>query len=715
MSRRRRGRPSPAPGPPLAPVSRARPSPRTGLAALGLIALAIAVVAGVRAWRAGAAPAASGASVLLVTIDTLRADHVGAYGATTGATPHLDALAARGTLFEEALASVPLTLPSHATVLSGLEPPHHGVHANGRSFFPSDRATLATALQDRGYATGAFVAAFVLDRRFGLARGFDVYDDRIERRREGASVMESERPCPVVAAAAEQWIAAREGAFFAWVHFYEPHAPYDPPPPFLEQQAGRPYDGEIAAADACLGRVTAAAEARAKGRLVIAVTGDHGEALGDHGERTHGFFVYQSTLRVPMILAGPGIPASRRADVARTVDLLPTILARVGVPAPAGLDGADLLAAARGTEAYAETLYPETLGWAGLRALRLGALKYIDAPRPELYDLGADPGETHDLAGLRSADADRLRRGLQALRATERAAPAVASDPATAERLRALGYVAGPAAPAAAAPRIDPKDALPAWRLFEDAIWTDARGAHEAAAQALSKLVQGEPANLAFRQALAAALRSGGKPVEAARVLGGLETLAPSDPLAWHERAIALDAAGQAAEAIRAERRALVLDAALPEAHNHLGSLLARGGKTAEALDEFERATALDGNNAGAWTNRANALRDLGRGAEAVAAYEQAARLAPRDPGPRNGLGVLAVGAGDFERAAALFEEALAIDPGYHEARLNLAVADVRRGRPAAARAALQELLRRGPDAVTAQKAADFLRDIGTR
>ena len=680
------------------------------LGALAAIALVAAVV-----FFAGRPREVEGTSVLLVTIDTLRADHVGAYGAKTGATPHLDALAARGTVFDEVLASVPLTLPSHASLLSGLEPPHHGLHANGRSIFPADRPTVATLLQGRGYATAAFVAAYVLDRRFGLGRGFDLYDDRIERRTTGTSVLESERPCTVVAAAAEEWITRQQGSFLAWVHFYEPHAPYDPPSPYREQQAGRPYDGEIAAADACLGRVVAAAEARARGRLIVVVTGDHGEALGDHGEPTHGFFVYQSTLRVPLIIAGAGVPASHRTGLARTVDILPTILARVAVSAPGGLDGGDLLGPARGTEAYAETLYPETLGWAGLRALRLGALKYIDAPRPELYDLGADPGETQNLVTTRAADADRLRRGLDALRATERAAVSTANDPEIAERLRALGYVAPPAAATATGPRLDPKDALGSWRLFEEAIWSDARGEHASAAQALRGLVRREPGNPAFRQALATALRAQGRAPEAAEALGPLETIAPSDPVAWHERAIALDAAGSAEEATRSERRAIALDLSLPEPHNHLGSLLARGGRTAEALEEFSRATSLDANNADAWTNRANALRALGRGGEAAAAYETAARLAPRDPGPRNGLGVLSIDAGDLDRAAALFTEALAIDPRYHEARLNLAVAQVRRGNPAAARATLHALLQDRPDPEMAAKAAAFLRDLGNR
>ena len=702
MSRRKRSEPTSAAPPPRR---------RRSVFLLAGAVCALAVLAVLLIGR-GRSREAAGASVLLVTIDTLRADHVGAYGAKTGATPHLDALAARGTVFEEALASVPLTLPSHASLLSGREPPHHGVHLNGRSIFPADAPTLATVLKGRGYATAAFVAAYVLDRRFGLARGFDLYDDQVERRGAGASVLESERPCLAVVAAAEQWIGGQTEPFFAWVHFYEPHAPYDPPSPYREQQGGRPYDGEIAAADACVGRVVAAAEARASGRLLVAATSDHGEALGDHGELTHGFFVYQPTLRVPLILAGAGVRVSRRTAPARAVDLVPTVLAQLGVSVPAGLDGADLFGPARGAEAYAETRYPETLGWAGLRALRVGALKYIDAPRPELYDLGADPGETRNLFPTRAADAQRLLRGLDALKATERAAVSTANDPEIAEKLRALGYVAAPAE-TTSGPRLDPKDALPSWRLFEEAIWADARGDHAAAVDGLRPLVRREPGNPAFRQALAAALRGAGRPAEAAEAMGALDTIAPSDPVAWHERAIALDAAGQMDEAMRSERRAIALDSALPEPHNHLGSLLARGGRHAEALVEFTRATTLDPNNAAAWTNRANALRAMGQPRDAAEAYRAAGRLAPRDPGPRNGLGVLAVESGELDRAVALFEEALAIDPRYHEARLNLAVAQVRRGDPAAARAALQALLRGQPDRETAAKAAAFLRDLG--
>ena len=220
--------------------------------------VAVAALVALRLWRR--APAARPQpSVLLVTIDTLRADRVAAYGGDASLTPNMNALAGQGAVFEEALASVPLTLPSHATILSGLEPPHHGVHDNGTYVFPGDRETLATLLKARGYATAAFIGAYVLDRRFGLARGFDVYDDAIERRDTGGSVLESERRGDVVVAAAQAWIERQGGPFFAWVHLYDPHAPYDPPSPHRERLAARPYDGEVAFADECFGRLVNAA------------------------------------------------------------------------------------------------------------------------------------------------------------------------------------------------------------------------------------------------------------------------------------------------------------------------------------------------------------------------------------------------------------------------------------------------------------------------
>jgi choline-sulfatase len=684
-----------------------------GGAALLLAALALWFAARGRAPGAGRGPRPS---LLLVTIDTLRADRVGAYGGPKGLTPALDELARRGVVFDEALAAVPLTLPSHATILSGLEPVRHGVYDNGTYVFPESRETLATRLAAEGYATGAFVAAYVLDRRFGLARGFSLYDDRITRRSEGMNVLESERRCPEVVAAARPWIEGQAGPFFAWVHLYDPHAPYDPPPAFAERAPNAPYDGEVAAADACTGELIAAARARAGEALVVAVISDHGEALGDHGEATHGLFVYQSTLRIPFLLSGPGAPAGERRGFARSVDVMPTLLGRLGVAVPAGLDGADLLAGPVPREAYAESRYAASFGWAPLHALRLGSLKLIDAPRPELFDLGEDPGEERNLAGARAADVERLRGALRALRSREAAAGRAASDPETAERLQALGYVAAPAAPTGvveAATARDPKDALPLYRAFESAVWADARGESARAARELGELVEREPGNASFRRTYASVLRRLGRATEAARVLDGLEQVAPDDAVAWHDRALALAEAGRPDEALRADERASVLNPSLPEPYNHRGALLASAGRYSDALTAFDAAVRLDPNNGQAWSNRANVLRALGRPQEAAQAYRRASELQPSAIDPLNGLGVLAVEAGRLDEAAGLFARILDSDPSYQEARLNLAVVEARRGRVERARALATQVVAQARETELRARAQALLQDLG--
>ena len=510
-------------------------------------------------------------------------------------------------------------------MLTGLEPPRHGVHVNGSSVVPAELETLATRLRSAGYATGAFVGAYVLDRRFGLARGFDHYDDRITRGDETKSVLESERRGEDVVAAATAWAAAQPAPFFAWVHLYDPHAPYEPPEPFREEYQGRPYDGEVAYADSCVGRLLQAVRAaRQDPQLLVAVLGDHGESLGEHGELTHGFFVYQSTLRVPWLLAGPGVPAGvRRKGPARTVDLVPTLLGRLALEVPARLDGVDLFARDSASESYAESLYPESFGWAPLRSFRLGALKLVLAPRPELYDLESDPAEAKNLAALRPDALARLRQALAAARAEERTAAPARQDQESAERLRALGYVAGTRAESGedAKERPDPKDRLELYRVFEDATWADARGEGDGPLASLRQLVVREPDNPVFRRALAAALRRRGRNGEAVAALGRSD---PRDAVTWHERALAQAGAGRLADAAESDRRAIALDPLLPDPRNHLGVLLARQGQLGDALASFDAALALDPNDARAWNNRANALRDLrrasgGRGQPTVA------------------------------------------------------------------------------------------------
>ena len=404
-------------------------------------------------------------NLVIVTIDTLRADRLGCYGNRGVATPRLDHIAAGGALFEQAAVHVPLTRPSHVSIFTGLLPAEHGIRDNVSPSLASDVPSLAPMLKAAGFRTGAFVSSIVLSRQSGLNRGFDDYSDRFEIDADDARFLNTiQRPGDVAMREALAWIpSAGDGRFFAWIHLYDPHDPYEPPEPYASRYAGRPYDGEVAWTDELMGRLEGGLERLGlQDKTLLVVTSDHGEGLGEHGETVHGFFVYESTLRVPLIVRGPGVaPGRRMKGVARSVDLLPSVLDLLGVPAPAGWKGSgrSLAPVLRGTAAMAtsEPAYAESLlpllhyGWSDLRALRDGRWKYIQAPRPELYDLEADPGETRDLAAEMPARAEALRNGLAAHLSRERAVKTDAAGvPADLlEKLGALGYL-GAGAPRSA-------------------------------------------------------------------------------------------------------------------------------------------------------------------------------------------------------------------------------------------------------------------------
>jgi arylsulfatase A-like enzyme/Flp pilus assembly protein TadD len=418
---------------------------------IGIAALCTTLLAGCN-WIASSR--AQGPNVLLVTIDTLRADHVGAYGASRAATPTLDGLAARGVLFEEAIATVPLTLPSHASILTGQYPPTHGVRHNAVFILRDETETLAERFQREGYATGAVVGAAVLDPEFGLAQGFDHYDAEFPEERANAAGF-YERPANAVTEAAVSWLRRTDGRFFLWVHYYDVHAGYNPPEPFKERFAKNPYDGEVAFVDQELGRLLGSLEQ--SGRLantVVAVTADHGEGLGEHGEPTHTYLIYDSVLHVPMIVAGPGLPVGRRVPtVASNAGLAATLLHVAGVPALAHVDVPDLSplwsaspAAGDGGWAYAESLAGELdHGWAPIHAIRTRGFHYIRAPRPELFDLVADPRQLANLLPAQQPAHEEVARSdearLEGLLAGSAAASTVAVDDETRARIEALGYV----------------------------------------------------------------------------------------------------------------------------------------------------------------------------------------------------------------------------------------------------------------------------------
>ena len=647
---------------------------RTCLArAAVLIAVSTAVFAcrqapGVPGERAPVRP-----SVLLITIDTLRADRLGAYGHAAAATPTLDALAARGARFETAVAHVPLTGPSHASILTGLTPIGHGVRDNGGYVLPADVKTAAEAFGGAAYRTGAFVSGFPLDRRFGFDRGFESYDDHLPKGNDPRRTPYVERPADATTDAALRWLGAAKDArpFFLWVHYYDPHAPYEPPGELAARFGASPYDGEVAFVDAQIARLLRGlGDDAAQARTLVLVTADHGEGLGEHGEGTHGLFVYDSTLKVPWILAGPGVPNGVPATVARGVDVLPTLLDHAGLPVPKDLEGRSLRPAVMGkpmvdAPTYAESVYAEReFGWAPLFALRTASYKLIEAPRPELYDLSADPAEARNLMAREPARAEDLRARLKAALARPARSAAAQVDAVTAERLAALGYLGGGRGQggAAAAAGRDPKDGVRLMPRLNRGM-SVARTDPEAAIRDLTAVLAEDPGLLMARRTLAVAYA-------AAR---------------QHDRAVA-------------ELRRLERDGALSaEDAVVLGDNLRFAGRLSEAADVLKRAAGENPRFAQPWLSLAEVHIKEGRNAEASAAYQRVLALAGDHIEALRGLGDLALLEGRVEDAAARYGRILEVDPGDAGAMTRLGVVRMRAGRRDEAQALFRRAVEREP------------------
>ena len=578
-------------------------------------------------------------SAVLVSIDTLRADRVGCYGRADAGTPALDRLARSGTRFADASAPSPVTLPSHASLFTGLDPLRHRVRHNGRFALDAKSATLAEGLARAGLRAGAFVGSVVLAERFGLARGFERYTSPPTRSAPAIFYL-GQRPAAEVNADALDWIdGLGDAPFFLFVHYMEPHSPFEPPEPERSRFAGDPYQGEVAAADRALGELLEGLEARGRLReaLVIAV-GDHGESLGDHGELAHGLFLYQSTLRVPLIAAGPGVRAGRVVEEpVGLVDMAPTLLEALGAAPLPSPDGRSLWPALGGEplpadrRLYAETFLPRyDHGWSELRALRRGPLKYVEAPRPELYSLESDPAEARNLLEAEPDLAGELagelaRRVARHERSGSGPAPA---PPTAAERaaLDALGYLPGAHTGGG---RVDPKDRVREAAALNRAAQLVQQGQHAEAVRLLRELIRRDPQHLEARLRLVTALMLAGRGDAAddeARALADLarglpdgERLAAGAHHFLAERALAAGRLGEAAEHYE---RALALPQP-PEVYETLAAVYAELGRREAALDVLERLEAR-----GDATPEARALR-LRLGAAAASGPGAAAASDP--------------------------------------------------------------------------------------
>jgi arylsulfatase A-like enzyme/Flp pilus assembly protein TadD len=613
-------------------------------------------------------------NILVVTIDTLRADRL-----TPHHMPALSELAARGAFFRRARSVVPLTLPAHVSIMTGLEPPSHGVRENGVHRFSGQPPPLAVRLRERGYATAAFVGAFVLDRRFGLDAGFDAYDDQVPRDPAATEVLEAERPGDRVVDRALGWLdTQRPGLtpYFLWVHLYDPHAPYTPPSDFLARAGADPYDGEVRFADAQVARLLSAVDRRReRDRTLVIVVGDHGESLGEHGEATHGILLYDAALRVPLVVAGPGIRPAVRDDPASVIDVAPIALARAGAEW-SGMAGVDLVSgpAEADRELYAETDYPRVGGWRPLRSLVQDRWKVIVSDETELYDLDTDPAEQRNVAAGRASTARAMAARL-AGRSIPAAPPTPAPSPDAAERLRALGYVASSAPPPAQGAGANPARHIAGWVRFEEALSLLAHRQPRRAEPALRGLALEFPDAPIFHATWARSLADAGQPKRALDVYRGLVRRWTDDAVLFHDLAVAAREAGEADEARRAEEASLALDPRQAAPHNGLGLLQADAGRHADARTAFAEAVRLDPTNTTFRVNLGNACRALGDLDEAETAYRAALEREPRAPDALNGLAVALVQQGRARDAVPLLEQALQADRGFVEARLNLGIA----------------------------------------
>ncbi|MEZ5292931.1 MAG: sulfatase-like hydrolase/transferase [Vicinamibacterales bacterium] len=633
-------------------------------------------------------PAMRGANVLLVTIDTLRADVVGAYGHPGGLTPHLDRLAAEGARFETAYAHVPLTLPSHTSLMTGAYPFVNGVRDNGSFRFDGRRPTLATTLERAGYRTGAFVASFVLDARFGLNAGFDVYDGAARPRAIGGDLSVLERPADEVVTAALGWLGTPGPSpqpWFAWVHFYDPHDPYEPPEPFRTRFAGDPYAGEVAFADAELGRLLdALRERRWLDSTLVVVAADHGEALGEHQERTHGLFAYDATLRVPLVVWGPpAVSAGVVRGPARLVDVMPTVLDLVGVTGEA-VSGRSLAPSfASGRVADDPGVYFEALNasftrhWAPLTGLIAGGLKFIDLPIPELYDLAADPSESRNLFEARRADATPIARRLNALKAGAAPAAPQAVDRETERRLRALGYVASsaPAADRAYTEADDPKALIGLHTSLEEALAALKAGRTPEAERLLTRLIEARADFTVAYDRLAQLYRDTGRLRQAIATLDRAAKAGAADAGSLAALGGYLQEAGDLTRSVEVLEAARQMNPSEMEVYEKLGVTYTRIGRFDEAHRMFDHLLTVAPDSATTLNNKGSLLLAERRWAEAGESLKRAIAIDPSMANAHNGLGVVYAQQGDFARAIAEWQRALTLRPDLRDARDNIAKA----------------------------------------
>jgi arylsulfatase A-like enzyme/Tfp pilus assembly protein PilF len=632
-----------------------------------LIIVLMALTALQAAAQTSAKPALN---VVLITIDTLRADHVGCYGYKQIKTPNIDGLAADGARFDRAFAVVPVTLPSHTTMLTGTYPMLSGIHDFSGNRLNPLQPTLASVLKQAGYQTGAVIGAAVLDSRFGLNQGFDFYYDHFDfNRLDEANLDQMERPGNVVADVALDWLEKdwlaknSQNKFFLWMHLYDPHFPYHPPEPYSREYVAQPYDGEIAFADEQVGRLLRFLKEKGIYRnTIIVLCGDHGESLGEHGEKTHGFFIYNATMHVPLIIRLPENAAARTiADPVSLVDLMPTVLGAIGLEVPSQVQGRSLLPklrdardrddlhhddlhhedqAGRDRVLYGETYLPRLhFNWSELRGSETTKYHFIDAPRPELYDLAKDPGEVHNLFAEKKAVSEEMRAKLAGMirdySAGKELAEKTGLDPDLMERLKALGYAgfSGGGDPTISSRNLpDPKDRIATYELISDAIADSQHGRFQESIDNLKKVVKTEPNSVPAHYLQGLDYFRLKMYPQAVDELQKTVQLSPDYALAVFNLGMAQAHAGQIDAAITTLQRTLRLDGTNFEAAYNLGVAFLQKRQLEPAAEAFRQSVTINPELARGHRVLGETLLYQNKLDDAIAELRRAVELAPQEP-----------------------------------------------------------------------------------
>lgn len=632
-------------------------------------------------------------NVLLITLDTTRADRLGCYGYDKAETPNLDFLANNGVRFENVYCQVPLTTPSHCTILTGTYPLFHRVHNNGLYRLPPQMETIAEILSKRGFETAAFVASFTVDSRFGLDQGFKVYDDTFVED-QAFKALNSERKAEKVYQSFAQWLENRQsGLFFCWIHFFDPHLPYEPPPPYQAKFSERPYDGEIAYMDKYIGKIIEILRSKdLLSKTLLVLAGDHGEAFGEKEERGHGIFLYDETLKVPLILYAEkylpqGLVIKSRV---RLIDILPTILDFLNLPIPQEVQGVTLLPYIQGKRkkdlsTYIETYFPqENYGWSPLIGVIDGDWKYIKAPKEELYNLRDDPHEERNLIELKSKIAQKKRKKLENIIAQFSSKISVAEAAKRVitkeerEKLRSLGYVDYSSSTSSGS-LPDPKDMVEELRLTQQAEFYESKGQFAEAAQLYEKMLSLRPNNQTAYASLALMYAKLNKFDQAVNTLLRGVSLFPNSIVLLSRLAHTYLVMGRLKKSLDVWEKVLKIEP------NYFDGLLGSAwildlmGRKEEALKFYEKALEIEPENKFLQKNYARALGTSGHLLKAIQIYEKLKENYPDDYEVLEELGIAYGYAGDLEQAIENLSKSVELHPT-PLACLNLAVAYRKKG-----------------------------------